>query len=516
MEARSNENEIGTIEQDPIASTSKVKASAVRSAEKKRVSSCSFADTVAQLSIEAYKQTFPALIRQQYDQTVLAVVLLQVPVPISVTESDKGDELTRSQLIVVSLGVGTKVVSAEKITNERQQSMEEGCGDRIVRDMHAEVLARRGFLLFLTNTLNSPENRLKLFTLTESGYVLRPEITVHLYSSSQPCGNACDKRFAKGRQPKLYPDLTANEWPIEQHDVLSLSHVVEGQIAVTIKTNLHTTAPPVEDNDGSTLVGVQRLHKPQEGFIERGNVLSCSDKIAVWMSLGIQGSLLLSTSFSATQRLTQPIYLSTITVGRKYSALHAQRAFCCRMNGFAYPPPPSSSKKRKKQQQVTHNESTVESLFSTHHPTILCTAIKFDESSLLCEPCEDQPSGARFMNQQCLVAWRDSSSLLNETASSYEYEVLDGRSGLAASRSQQTEAAAAESDEFVVSRISSFSLHQHMQQLQSQGSDIRGSYFDAKNAAVDYQAAKSLLRSQQPFDVWTGNKGIEKKQQTKR
>jgi hypothetical protein len=52
-------------------------------------------------------------------------------------------------------------------------------------------------------------------------------------------------------------------------------------------------------------------------------LLSCSDKIARWNVLGLQGRRL--------ARQLAPVYLASLTVGRKFSRPHAERAFCCRL-----------------------------------------------------------------------------------------------------------------------------------------------------------------------------------------
>ena len=90
--------------------------------------------------------------------------------------------------------------------------------------------------------------------------------------------------------------------------------------------------------------------------------MSCSDKIAKWNALGIQSALM-------SHLLTNgPIYLETITVGRKFSQVHCERALCCRLTSIrglnACLTPPSSSLGRY---QITH-------------PTMMSTSIKFDTS----------------------------------------------------------------------------------------------------------------------------------------
>jgi hypothetical protein len=55
--------------------------------------------------------------------------------------------------------------------------------------------------------------------------------------------------------------------------------------------------------------------------------LSCSDKIARWQCLGLQGTLLM-------QFLEQPLYLQSCTFGRKFNQQRCERALCCRLQDF--------------------------------------------------------------------------------------------------------------------------------------------------------------------------------------
>eukprot|EP00968_Pinguiococcus_pyrenoidosus_P026545 scaffold7099_cov281-Pinguiococcus_pyrenoidosus.AAC.7 len=82
-----------------------------------------------------------------------------------------------------------------------------------------------------------------------------------------------------------------------------------------------------------------------------GAPLSCSDKIAMWNVLGIQGGRLSS--------VVRPLYLSSIVCGRKYHQRRLRRALCCRLQGF----------------RCRHD-------FGLHHPALLCTAMRLSENVL--------------------------------------------------------------------------------------------------------------------------------------
>ena len=109
----------------------------VRSGEKSRKSSCVFADLVATKAVAALRDHVPTELQCAYNQTVVAAFVV-------CDRRREGDAAVE----VVSLGVGTKYVSDAIITaNDGGSSCER------VRDMHAEVLARRALVRYLLDQI---------------------------------------------------------------------------------------------------------------------------------------------------------------------------------------------------------------------------------------------------------------------------------------------------------------------------------------------------------------------------
>lgn len=220
----------------------------MRSAEKDRRATCVFADVVAGESLAAFEQRCPAELREQFSeqQTVVAALVAQ----------------WGERLEVVSVAAGTKVLPVDALREHRRQSDAERSGDGVVRDMHAEVLARRGFVRHLLEQVAAAQPLLDAAAATgrkrprgdegldEGGgdldavahdalarlrcffdvvavdaddgaaagalhsprrrWALRwraEEVALHLYTSSAPCGNACFKQFA--RKPRRPPAASA-------------------------------------------------------------------------------------------------------------------------------------------------------------------------------------------------------------------------------------------------------------------------------------------------------------------
>lgn len=106
-----------------------------------RVSSCLFADRAANLSIAEYKKQCPVELQNSYKQTVLATFLIhrkiqKTPHKIDTAKLDDDDvrndlnesdnEKGDSTLEVVSIGVGTKILTKRKVIDELRCSKTTG------------------------------------------------------------------------------------------------------------------------------------------------------------------------------------------------------------------------------------------------------------------------------------------------------------------------------------------------------------------------------------------------------
>lgn len=194
--------------QEPSISQTTTAASGVRHAEKRRVSTCRFADRIAKCCIDHYRAHVPPCFREIQKQICLAAVVAffqenenHVPNQVS---SDECKELQCSgQLFVLGMGVGTKFLSQEvlkqELRTEQVDSIIPAYGRR-VRDCHAEVLARRALQRQLLLEMRADHISEQAHTISVLHRMARPDGTVfyqlkagvslHLYCSSAPCGNA--------------------------------------------------------------------------------------------------------------------------------------------------------------------------------------------------------------------------------------------------------------------------------------------------------------------------------------
>ncbi|GMK56837.1 hypothetical protein CspeluHIS016_0306770 [Cutaneotrichosporon spelunceum] len=182
--------------------------------------------------------------------------------------------LTRlpSPPIVASIGTGVKCLPANRLPP---------LGDT-VRDSHAEVLARRGFVRYLLSEAAAAlEDGSDVLSYSEGQFVLRGGVQVWLYISALPCGDASTLHTAA-------------------HQDVATASSFRG-----IEEALSAVEGAARGRSGYANLGAIRT-KPGRKDALASISFSCSDKIALWCGLGLQGGLLANFA---------PVYLDHVVVG---------------------------------------------------------------------------------------------------------------------------------------------------------------------------------------------------------
>lgn len=389
----------------------------LRLAEKDRDGTCPFADTVATLAVTAYRERCAAFDAARTEQTVVAAFLVHDTRTTAtgadpVAASSGGAAAATSALSVVALGVGTKFMPAEM-----DGAAGRGCLWR-VRDSHAEILARRSFLRYLYQQLQccyTEDGAGSIFwrAAGENRCRLRTGVSFHLYSSTVPCGNASLARWAtqSGAPTAASPedDEGGAVFPrghVQRPERALFSARGEGQLAALIKGPLmpmagasagepepepqrerqpvgHTVRASVSscDRRGTVPPGCSAVPAGADGMacVAGGPrySLSCSDKIARWQCLGVQGNLLM-------RFLAVPLYLQSCTFGRKFNRQRCERAMCCRLQDFSVERCPELAGSAPSSAADDSAEAELRaSRFRIHHAAMLGTGVLLDPDAVV-------------------------------------------------------------------------------------------------------------------------------------
>ncbi|XP_026845910.1 double-stranded RNA-specific editase Adar isoform X3 [Drosophila persimilis] len=213
---------------------------------------------------------------------------------------------------VISVSTGTKCVSGEHMS----------VNGAVLNDSHAEIVSRRCLLKFLYAQLDLQCNQAtayqSIFVRNTDGqypYKLKSGVHFHLYINTAPCGDA---RIFSPHE---------NDTGVDKHP----NRKARGQLRTKIESGEGTI--PVKSSDG-----IQTWDGVLQG--QRLLTMSCSDKIARWNIVGIQGSLLSS--------IIEPVYLHSIVLGSLLHPEHMYRAVCGRIEKSiqGLPPPYHLNKPR--------------------------------------------------------------------------------------------------------------------------------------------------------------------------
>ena len=284
----------------------------------------------------------------------------------------------------------------------QQQQRQDGgqpqeCVDNMDQPAYRQVLERIAPNVSLTDSVSSSSTTSPLSLTTDSSdnstkeddsmsvlFRLKDGVTLHMYSSSAPCGNSTLKKFATMERERFQDKLGPDEWLTGTHDPIGPHSLRLGQFALLVKKDVTATDLKHVNKSSSSSVTtprpVRHTGKPWPAresddwcppgtstvWTGRGSIHTCSDKICRWNCLGLQGSLLASL-------IESPLYMTSLTVGRKFTSAICRRAVCCR----ALP------KQRKNKKNHGHDKDKREkepTPYKLNHPAVMGTAVYLDDT----------------------------------------------------------------------------------------------------------------------------------------
>lgn len=352
--------------------------------------------------------------------TILAAIALTSSDPLTI------------QPKIIGLATGSKCLPKDKLPLQGEA----------VHDSHAEVLARRCALRWLIEEIDraasngSHWHSAWISKTADDRYRLKDGVCMIMYISTPPCGDASmrflatfqDKEIAALKDSAVFPPLGPN--------VAS------------------------RGRDNYSLFGVLRT-KPGRADSPQTLSLSCSDKIARWNVLGIQGAL--GSAFF------HPIYLTKIIIGQVPPDLHdvvksdCERAVWGRL-------------------QEMHG---LPEGYKLNRPEVQFTSVGFVHSRSAQEHC----SLAQRSCNESLTWVADSTSphevlingLKRGVSPKYRYKMIFWPS---------------------LSKVSLFHLYRRTRSIENLPPESK-TYHQAKESMTQYQMAKNcLLGEGQPFSGW--------------
>lgn len=350
--------------------------------------------------------------------TILAAIALTSSDPLTI------------QPKIIGLATGCKCLPKDKLPLQGEA----------VHDSHAEVLARRCALRWLIEEIDraasNGSHSAWISKTADDRYRLKDGVCMIMYISTPPCGDASMRFLATFQDKEIAALKDSAVFPILSPNVAS------------------------RGRDNYSLFGVLRT-KPGRADSPQTLSLSCSDKIARWNVLGIQGAL--GSAFF------HPIYLTKIIIGQVPPDLHdvvksdCERAFWGRL-------------------QEMHG---LPEGYKLNRPEVQFTSVGFVHSRSAQEHC----SLAQRSCNESLTWVADSTSphevlingLKRGVSPKYRYKMIFWPS---------------------LSKVSLFHLYRRTRSIENLPPESK-TYHQAKESMTQYQMAKNcLLGEGQPFSGW--------------
>ena len=225
---------------------------------------------------------------------------------------------------VVSCATGSKCCSVRGVspTVENVSACDEG---GILHDSHAEVLTRRAFCRYLweeieSSLASSPTtvDDLNFFLLeplkdeSPCTFQLRKDLTLHMYISDSPCGDASIYPLKQFLSEETTINFTGAKVILSDKTGVTFNQC-NGRDDITsnvdIKEDVANEEITVARERGQQLLGRLRIKSSRSNIPDhlRTSSMSCSDKLIKWSIFGLQGSLL-------STLIKNPIVLNSICV----------------------------------------------------------------------------------------------------------------------------------------------------------------------------------------------------------
>ena len=308
-------------------------------------------DTIAKMTAEQYRKSCPSHVASwRGGQTVLAGIAISRDV-----QSPGSVDKRCIDVSLVAFGVGTKFLAPAVADALDKYGDVTGQID-LVRDSHAEVLARRAFVRYLHGQIallcpidpsgggdrstGGSEFQASIFervprcdSHSSSDFPerqfwcrLKHGFKVHLYVSLAPCGLATlGKDVLKELTPFQHDE---NEILNTGPGVLKRCMLVKRNSGSGLQTQSKASSTVVLTNNYSTLTLPGGFTVAPQASSVIGNKRlrsSCTDKIIRWQHLGMQGGLL-SGIIQDTHKYLAP---SSIIIGRRFDAERCAFGLSC-------------------------------------------------------------------------------------------------------------------------------------------------------------------------------------------